>query len=232
MHRGPQQRPAPVNKSYCENGQMESGPSPVQRRRKGDDPPTFIEAARREQITSLAIDLIAEHGYSGTSLAGIAEAAGISKAAVLYHFGSKDAVLEAAYARVMSGVTDSVGAAMSNSPSAADSVEAYVRSLVDYIVANPTHMRIVVEVLQTDELGQRGAAPDAADAPPRWGPLADAMTRAQRTGEFRRFDSRTYAIVLGSAIDGVFAESLADPAFDLGSAVDDVIDLFRRASAP
>ena len=72
---------------------------PRRQRRKPEDAPTFTEAARREQITNLAIDLIAEHGYAGTSLAKIAEAAGLSNAAVLYHFGSKNAVLESAYAQ-------------------------------------------------------------------------------------------------------------------------------------
>jgi hypothetical protein len=53
------------------------------RGRQPGDTLTFTEAARREQITTLAIDLIAEHGYAGTSLAKIAEAAGLSNAAVL-----------------------------------------------------------------------------------------------------------------------------------------------------
>ena len=100
---------------------------PRRQRRKPGDALTFTEAARREQITTLAIDLIAEHGYAGTSLAKIAEAAGLSNAAVLYHFGSKNAVLESAYAKVISDLAESVSTAMTGAPSARDSIDAYVR---------------------------------------------------------------------------------------------------------
>jgi len=205
---------------------------PGRQRRKPGDAPTFTEAARREQITNLAIDLIAEHGYAGTSLAKIAEAAGLSNAAVLYHFGSKNAVLESAYAKVITDLGESVWTAMSGAPSAKDSIDAYVRSLVGFMLSHPTHLRLMIEVLTTGEFGQPGQPPEAAPStPPRWAPLADAMARAQTDGDLRSFDTRTYAIALGGALDGIFAESIADPGYDLSRAVDDLLDLFHRATA-
>ena len=175
--------------------------------------------------------MIAEHGYAGTSLARIAEAAGLSNAAVLYHFGSKNAVLESAYAKVIGDLAESVSTAMSGAPSAKDSIDAYVRSLVGFMVSNPTYLRLMIEVLTTGDLGQPGQPPEAgSNTPPRWAPLADAMTRAQTDGDLRSFDTRTYAIALGGALDGVFAESLSDPGYDLNRAVDDLLDLFHRAT--
>jgi hypothetical protein len=56
------------------------------------------------------------------------------------------------------------------------------------------------------------------------------MSRAQEDGDLRSFDTRTYAIALGGAIDGVFAEALSDPGDDLDRAVDDLLDLFHRAT--
>ena len=204
---------------------------PHRQRRRSSDALTFTEAARREQITALAIELIAEHGYAGTSLAKIAEGAGVSNAAILYHFGSKNAVLESAYAKVIGDLTESVSTAMTGAPSARDSIDAYVRSLVGFMVSNPTYLRLMVEVLTTGDLGQPGQPPEAGSStPPRWAPLADAMTRAQRDGDLRAFDTRTYAIALGGALDGVFAEALSDPGYDLNRAVDDLLDLFDRAT--
>ena len=52
---------------------------------------TFTERARRQQLIGVTIEQVAQRGFAGASLARIAEAAGITKAAVLYHFGSKDA---------------------------------------------------------------------------------------------------------------------------------------------
>ena len=148
--------------------------------------------------------MIAEHGYAGTSLARIAEAAGLSNAAVLYHFGSKNAVLESAYAKVIGDLAESVWTAMSGAPSAKDSIDAYVRALVGFMLSHPTYLRLMIEVLTTSDLGQPGQPPEPdSSTPPRWAPLADAMARAQTDGDFRSFDTRTYAIALGGALDGI-----------------------------
>ena len=88
-----------------------------------------------------------------------------------------------------------------------------------FMVSNPTYLRLMVEVLTTGDLGQPGQPPEAGSStPPRWAPLADAMTRAQRDGDLRSFDTRTYAIALGGALDGVFAEALSDPGYTTSTA--------------
>jgi AcrR family transcriptional regulator len=51
---------------------------------------TFIEAARRAQIVTAAIETIAGLGYGQASLARIAERAGTSKGVISYHFPGKD----------------------------------------------------------------------------------------------------------------------------------------------
>ena len=50
---------------------------------------------RRKQILETARGLCAEKGFSGTTLDDIAEGAGISRALVIQHFGSKEGVYEA-----------------------------------------------------------------------------------------------------------------------------------------
>lgn len=49
----------------------------------------------REAVLRAAIDLIAEHGYAATSMAQVAEAAGISPSGLAHHFPSKAALLGA-----------------------------------------------------------------------------------------------------------------------------------------
>ncbi len=46
--------------------------------------------AKREEILTAALDVIARHGYSATSLKEIADAVDLSQAGVLHYFGSKD----------------------------------------------------------------------------------------------------------------------------------------------
>jgi AcrR family transcriptional regulator len=50
----------------------------------------------RDDLLVIAREEFARDGYAGTSLQKIADAAGLSKSAVLYHFTSKQALLEAA----------------------------------------------------------------------------------------------------------------------------------------
>ncbi|WP_308465098.1 TetR/AcrR family transcriptional regulator [Rathayibacter soli] len=49
-----------------------------------------------EELLAVAIEQFASVGFAGTSLQQIADAAGYSKSSVLYHFASKEALLEAA----------------------------------------------------------------------------------------------------------------------------------------
>ncbi len=52
--------------------------------------------ATSDELRAIALDAFAANGYLGTSLQQIADRAGVSKASVLYHFASKEVLLEAA----------------------------------------------------------------------------------------------------------------------------------------
>jgi AcrR family transcriptional regulator len=54
----------------------------------------------RERILDAALDLFIEQGFDGTSLRQIAEQLGVTKAALYYHFESKDDILLALHMRL------------------------------------------------------------------------------------------------------------------------------------
>lgn len=68
----------------------------------GDGKPT------RERILDIALELFTEQGYDKTSLREIAERLGFSKAAVYYHFASKDDILLALHYRLHGLTEDSL----------------------------------------------------------------------------------------------------------------------------
>lgn len=67
---------------------------------------------RKEQIVSIATNLFARKGYEGTSLRDIAEAAGLTKAALYYHFPDKEKLYEGVVVTRMQGLNDTVQAAI------------------------------------------------------------------------------------------------------------------------
>lgn len=79
----------------CYDPQMATQPS---RRRTPSPGARRVEAAARR--------LFASRGYAGTSMAGIAAAAGVSKATVFHHFGSKRRLYDALLADAFKGFRD------------------------------------------------------------------------------------------------------------------------------
>jgi AcrR family transcriptional regulator len=65
-----------------------------------DDMPTDTQSTARvraaDELKHVALEQFATVGFAGTSLQHIADQAGYSKSSVLYHFASKEALLEAA----------------------------------------------------------------------------------------------------------------------------------------
>ncbi|EQD44306.1 Transcriptional regulator, TetR-like, DNA-binding, bacterial/archaeal domain protein, partial [mine drainage metagenome] len=55
------------------------------------------EEQRRRQLIEVTIDSLAEVGYVGSTLAQIAQRAGVSPGLVAHYFGDKDGLLEATF---------------------------------------------------------------------------------------------------------------------------------------
>ena len=85
----------------------EPAPDPVEPSDEDDDgdrpapPPAAVtKADTRERILDVALELFTEQGFDGTSLREIAERLGVTKAALYYHFESKDDILLALHMRM------------------------------------------------------------------------------------------------------------------------------------
>lgn len=97
----------------------------------------------REAVLRAAIDLIAEHGFAATSMAQIAEAAGISPSGLAHHFRSKNALLAAVLAH---------RDAMDSAPVGGESPWAVHEGLVEIARVNATRHQLVA--LYTTMIGE------------------------------------------------------------------------------
>lgn len=71
-------------------------------------PRQSIEQIRRQELTEAAWQALQQWGIAGTTLARVAEVAGVSKGIVLHYFNSKDALMEAAMRRANAALRDEV----------------------------------------------------------------------------------------------------------------------------
>ncbi|MCJ9673516.1 TetR family transcriptional regulator, partial [Neorhizobium sp. SHOUNA12B] len=69
------------------------------------------EAERREDLIAATLDCIAEFGIQGATVRQIAMRAGVTGGLIRHYFSSKDQMLQAAYRKVMAGMTEAAVAA-------------------------------------------------------------------------------------------------------------------------
>ncbi|MDA3649143.1 TetR/AcrR family transcriptional regulator [Saccharopolyspora indica] len=183
----------------------------MSRRERAESELTLTERARRRQLIEATVELVADGGYAGTSLARIAERAGITKAAVLYHFPSKDAVVRAAHEHVLNALVAEVAAAV-EAAEPASGPAAYIRSMIGHLRDHPRHTRMITEAMTSETAKHESAE--------RWRPLAQILEAARPN---RRADLRTLAIIISGGIDAIVAEQLGDPAYDTAAAADQLV---------
>ncbi|PRI14208.1 TetR/AcrR family transcriptional regulator [Mycobacterium shigaense] len=111
-------------------------------------------SAARTRVLDAALDLFAEHGVSGTSLQMIADAVGITKAAVYHQFRTKDQIVIAVTERELGRLGPALveAEAHGNGPQARDAllvrtVEMAVRDrrLVRTLQYDPVVIRLLAE---------------------------------------------------------------------------------------
>ncbi len=124
------------------------------------------EGERRTQILRIARDLFAQRGYAAVSLGDIAQAVGVSKAAIYHHFSSKDelytAMLCDLLARIGAGMRSIVAApeplrtriewfarAIANIPADAD-MDAMMRDVAEHLAPEQRQRIAAAHVALTD----------------------------------------------------------------------------------
>ena len=107
----------------------------------------------RQQFLQTARQLFARKGFYGASLANIADELGLTKQALLHHFGSKEKL----YAEILQGISERMLAAVAAAQAAhrnpADQLEAILVTMYQASAVDPLDTQIVIRALQ--DLEQR-----------------------------------------------------------------------------
>ena len=182
-------------------------------------------AVRVKQILDAAVAEFLERGYAGASVNSIARRAGLTKGGVYHHFGSKDEILLAAnelfYEPVVAMAIEAVA-----DPSPDAGLRQYMRRSLAHWVAHP-------EVVAFTFLSWSKMLSLPSITPMTNAYLGDAVAffegqllRGIDAGEYRPHDTRTRALALMNALDGVSVYLITDPELTAEAVADDFARLF------
>lgn len=171
----------------------------------------------RAEFVGIAADLFAARGFAATSLDDIAAAAGYSKAAVLYHFGSKDDLLVA----VIENHLDQVGELISRLETEPDS-STRVDDAIDVIASFALERRPTLPLALSPAQDVASAMARHPALLDRFGEIRERMGRMLVGGEPSLAQSVRLVIAF-SGLPAVLLELRDTPAAQLHGPICDVL---------
>jgi AcrR family transcriptional regulator len=194
---------------------------------------TFIEQARRRQLVTAATEQLAEAGYAGTTLAAIAGRAGVSKAAVLYHFtGGKDELLGEVVAEVIAGATTAMTEAITAESTMTGRLRAYITSNVGYLAGHRDEILALLAVVNGSGPRPDGSLLYEPISERVVAELAALLHAGQEAGAFGAFSPIVVARCLRGAIDALEPVLRHHPEVDLDAYAAELVAIFEKVVAP
>jgi TetR/AcrR family transcriptional regulator, fatty acid metabolism regulator protein len=197
--------------------------APVQNR-------SFAEAARRSQIVDCAIDAIAEMGFAKASVDQIAKLAGVSKGVITYHFPKKQGIVDAVVEKVMAAGRAYMEPRIVAETSAAGRLRAYIESDLEFIDAHRKPLIALVEIAMSARRADGSLVIGPDSLAQRAANLEELLRAGQRSGEFRRFNTRVMALTIIQAIDGVPPLLAREPNLDVKLHAKELTKVFALAT--
>ncbi|MCW2817663.1 MAG: TetR family transcriptional regulator [Marmoricola sp.] len=185
-------------------------------------------AAARDRVVGSALRAYGENGYSGSSLAGIAAAAGLTTAGLLHHFPSKEELLVAVLRE-----RDRLDGARFHLRgfTGLEALDVLVK-LVEANAETPGLVRAFTVLMGESTAENHPAGPWFRERyPRRCDNLAGALRAGIESGEIREdTDSDAVAAEIIAMMDGLQVQWLLNPErFDMARIFAHYIDTVRRA---
>lgn len=187
----------------------------------------------RERVLEEAVRAFGSRGYAAASLDALAAEVGIRKQSLLYHFPSKEELLEAAALHAARTMGDALEGALRSDPGGLDRLDALVVGAHRLADERPEVVALIREVARLGPpLSERvaHALQPLVDAAVAW------LEREMEAGEIRRQDPRVALLTIYSAVVGHLTESAVKRALLDGSsrraAEGELVAFLRAALAP
>jgi TetR/AcrR family transcriptional regulator len=151
----------------------------------------------RELILRAAEAEFANRGFSRARLEDIAEPVGITRAAIIYHFGDKQALYVAVLEATFKALAERIRAALEANAPHAERVERLIGAWVDYAAERPTLARLFIREVADSP---RELAPELRHlVDPMFSLVTEGIEKGQQEGAFRKIDPVLVISILAGA---------------------------------
>lgn len=156
----------------------------------------------------------------------------MSKSVVLYHFSSRDQLMEAVVEQLYGDAVQPIHAAVDAARGARERVLAYTRACVEFVAAHRAEARAVQEVARNLRRPDGTPRYTALDGAAVMSYPRELLEAGQRSGELGGFDPWTLAVLLRAGIDGLAEQFTADPGVDAAGVADHLVTLVDKMITP
>ena len=176
-----------------------------------------------------AAELFAARGFEATRMEDIAEATGVPKATLYYHFDGKEELLAGLLARLLDELAAAVDEAVDRRGTACHRLEAAIRAQLTVMAAHPVECQVLLA-----ELGRAGRMPEIAAAIQGafHGPVQKLLADGRADGSLRKVDEETMAsAIFGSVTTTGLHALVVSGELDVERVARAVLELVRRGVA-
>lgn len=156
-----------------------------------------------ERVLDEALASFGGRGYDGTSLDALARQLGIRKQSILYHFPSKEQLLDAVVDRAVAELSDSLEDAVANANEGWDRVQAVVRRVFRLASQRPELLGLLREV---SRIGNPSLTRATSALEPLMKRAVEWLELEMDAGRVRRSDPRLLVMSVYSTVTGVATE--------------------------
>lgn len=165
--------------------------------------PAATPGPTKDRILDQALATFGTRGFEATSLDSLAAGLGFSKQTILYHFTSKEALLEAVIDRSGAELASAFEAALRRAGPGIERIEAVVRSVFRVAARRPELLGLVREVIR---LGPPATTRLTGALDPLVARATGFLEAEMAAGRMRRQDARllllnAYSVVIGAATE-------------------------------
>jgi len=194
---------------------------------------SFTRTARKAQIVACAVEVIAEVGYPQASIRKIADRVGIAMSAVLYHFGSKDNLVDAIVEHMYRAMLALMVPALDAETTATGKLNAYIRTSIRYFATHRSALLALTSTATNFQPGdgrrfdELGLSPEVAEHLAVLDPTS-ILAAGQRSGEFGDFPTESTAMALRGALNSVVEKIVRETDYDAKGYGEDLVEMFGR----